>query len=237
MTERDIYKAEADIARADAARAMLALNQTFEQMPEKKTILINPIVKKAAQLENHVRDRSLPHSSKHFFRVNPRKRKNEKIRDHSAHHLPKVNLNLAADDVKRRTGFRTMSELLLYIFIICNGDFETIMKRDSSLTWFEEFFMHFEYKWGRTLSRLWDCQKVYGPRAKYLLKVINSKYQTEQSARQSWPVYASYEEDKKLRKDKWEMKYSNERIVMWDMTNINAYAFSDADLQRLTYSK
>jgi hypothetical protein len=54
-------------------------------------------------------------------------------------------------------------------------------------------------------------------------------------AQQSWPVYASYEEDKELRKNKWGMKYENERIVMWDMTNIDAYGFSDADLQKLTY--
>ena len=26
------------------------------------------------------------------------------------------------------------------------------------------------------------------------------------------------------------------RVVMWDMTNIPAYAFSDADLNRFTYS-
>ncbi len=57
-----ITKSMADIARADAAHAMLALNQIFKQTPENKIIPINPIVKRAAQLENHVRDRSLPHS-------------------------------------------------------------------------------------------------------------------------------------------------------------------------------
>ncbi len=232
-----MFKAQMDIAHEDAAHAMLALNQTFEQMPENMAIPINPMVKRAAQLENHMRDPSLPQSNKQFFRVNPQKRKNEKVRGISSYHLPNVNLNLPDEEVKRRTGFGTMSQLLSYIFIICDGNVDTIMKRNTSLTWFEEYFMHFEYKWGRTLSRMWDCQKLYGPRNKYLVKAINSKYQIEQRARQSWSVYALFEEDKKLRKDKWELKYPNERIVMWDMTNINAYAFSDADLQRLTYSK
>ena len=52
-----------------------------------------------------------------------------------------------------------------------------------------------------------------------------------------WPVYAYFEEDKLLRKDKWHVKYAKQRIVMLDMTNIDAYGFLDADLQRLTYSK
>lgn len=97
--------------------------------------------------------------------------------------------------------------------------------------------MHFEYKWGRTLTRLWDAEQVYGPNRRYLRKVIGDKYEIERRARDSWPVYASHEEDVEIRKDKWDLKYPNERIVMWDMTNINAYGFSDADLQRLTYSK
>ena len=59
----------------------------------------------------------------------------------------------------------------------------------------------------------------------------------ERQAMQRWPVYASFEEDKQLRKDTWNVKYAGQRIVMWDITNIDAYGFSDADLQRLTYSK
>ena len=102
-----------------------------------------------------------------------------------------------------------------------------MLRRNSSLTWFEEWFLHFEYKWGRTLPRLRDLRKV-----------IAAKYNIERRARNSWPVYASYEEDRKLRNSsKWDHKYPDERVVMWDMTNIEAYAFSDADLQRLTYSR
>ena len=91
--------------------------------------------------------------------------------------------------------------------------------------------MHFEYKWGRTLTRLWrDTEKTYGPQRKYISKVINSMYSIECKARQIWPAYASYEEDKEIGKNKWDLKYTNERLVMWDMTDIGAYAFSDADL-------
>jgi hypothetical protein len=51
-------------------------------------------------------------------------------------------------------------------------------------------------------------------------------------------VYVSHEEDIALRKPKWSDKYPRgQRVVMWDMTNIEAYGFSDTDLSRLTYSK
>jgi hypothetical protein len=98
--------------------------------------------------------------------------------------------------------------------------------------------MHFEYKWGRTLNRYWDAQKVYGPKQGILGKIVALKYQLESKARQRWPAYASHEEDLKLRQPKWNEKYRrDERIVMWDMTNIEAISFSAADIQRLTYSK
>ena len=37
--------------------------------------------------------------------------------------------------------------------------------------------------------------------------------------------------------DKWSAKYDGKRPVFWDMTNIPACVFSDADLNRITYSK
>ena len=149
-----------------------------------------------------------------------------------------MDLSIEDDEVKRRTGFPTLAALLTYIFIACNGDIGLIMRRNTSLTWFEEWFLHFEYKWGRTLPRLWDAEKTYGPLRRDLRKVVAAKYNIERRARNSWPVYASYEEDRKLRdSSKWDHKYPTERVVMWDMTNIEAYAFSDADLQLLAYSK
>ena len=58
----------------------------------------------------------------------------------------------------------------------------------------------------------------------------------------NWPRYVTFEEDCKLHKPKWNAKYGGlnskdpVRVVMWDMTNIPVYAFSDADLNRFTYS-
>ena len=56
-------------------------------------------------------------------------------------------------------------------------------------------------------------------------------------------MFVSYEEDKALRKPKWNLKYRKDgpagkvRLIMWDMTGIDANRFESADLQRVTYSK
>jgi len=113
---------------------------------------------------------------------------------------------------------------------------EEISKKEKA--WFEEWFLHFEYKWGRTLARLWDAAVVYGPIRRDIQRAIANKYTIERDARQRWPRYASHSEDMRIRKPKWNNKYRrDQRVVMWDMTNITAYGFTDADLQRLTYSK
>ena len=108
---------------------------------------------------------------------------------------------------------------------------------DTVLTWFEEWFFHFEYKWGRTLKRLVDAKKYYGPQEKYLRRGVARKYSIEQHAVSTWPTYASFAEDRELRRAKWNRKYEGVRPVMWDMTNIPAFGFSDAGYNRITFSK
>ena len=110
--------------------------------------------------------------------------------------------------------------------------------RSSSLTWYEEWFLHCEYQWGRALTRVSDVKAVYGVnRNNTVLDIASKKYDTELSALLSWPIYASYDEDVKTRSAKWGQKYREQRPIMWDMTNIPAYSFSDADFQRLTFSE
>ena len=46
-------------------------------------------------------------------------------------------------EVKGRTRFKTLPLLLSYIAVVCNGDMERIMECETSLTWFEEWFLFF----------------------------------------------------------------------------------------------
>ena len=68
-------------------------------------------------------------------------------------------------------------------------------------------------------------------------KIFDHKTYLVLCCQSSWPTYVSYEEDKALRKEKWDAKYAKKRIVMWDDTNI-AFNFKpgSAKNQRTTYS-
>ena len=124
----------------------------------------------------------------------------------NADRVPEVTTNTPDDEVKRRTGFQTMNHLLLYVFAACNGVHKRMVARDTILTWFEEWFFHFEYKWGRTITCLLDVKKIYGPDKRYLRKVIVQKYSIEHHAKLIWPIYASYAEDCEMHRSKWNTK-------------------------------
>jgi hypothetical protein len=55
----------------------------------------------------------------------------------AAHSPPQVDLTVRDDEVKRRNGFPTLSSLLLYVFVVCDDNVASVLKRASPLTWFE----------------------------------------------------------------------------------------------------
>ena len=136
---------------------------------------------------------------------------------------PIVDLRMQDSEVKRRTGFRSKEALLSYIFVVCDGDIKTVQMRSSSLTWFEEWFMHFEHEWGRPTPRWEDVVAVFGVHPREATTIFDQKIDMEIRTQQSWPPYASYNEDLLLcNTKKWGNKYNDEHPVMWDMTNIPA---------------
>jgi hypothetical protein len=97
--------------------------------------------------------------------------------------------------------------------------------------------LYLEYQNGKWITRLVDLEAGYGIDTMAALALVNHKCEMDVCALNSWPKYASYEEDMILRcKDKW-VQYDKTRLIMWDMTNVPAFQFTDSDLQRLTYSK
>ena len=128
--------------------------------------------------------------------------------------------------------------MLKYIMIVCNGDFKIMTTTESHLTWFEEWMLFFEMMWGKTHTRVEDLTGKYRvEKNKTFYTIINAKLDLVLSCRKSWPTYASFEEDATLRKEKWDEKYENVRVVMWDDTNIPfSFKPSSAQGQKLTYS-
>ncbi|KAL9182228.1 hypothetical protein ACHAXT_012880 [Thalassiosira profunda] len=141
------------------------------------------------------------------------------------------------DEVKRRTGFDSLNTLLAYIILINNGDVDRIRRRHSPLTWFEEYFLFFEWKMNETTRRQKDVCANWGLDSHQVITLKDSMLAAEREAVLSWPTFASYEEDRALRdREKWS-RYDEHRTIMWDMTNVTAVQFGDASLQRSTYNE
>ena len=219
-----ITQTKCDQLEADLASVNLARCQDWEHNSGEKHIAINPMVKRKADLDVHQELPSFMSEGPRFFKTGLVQPKNKKQRQEHSVLPPTVGLDLSDEEVKRRTGFPTLGHLLSYIFIVCNGDIDVVMDRRSVLTWFEAWFMHFEFKWGRTLARAKDVSATYGPNPSVVRKEIALKYEIERRARDRWPTYATYDEDLRLRnEEKWGAKYNGLRPVMWDMANITPH--------------
>ena len=91
----------------------------------------------------------------------------------------------------------------------------------------EEWYFFFEYMYGRTIVSWRAAADKYGPKTDYLLNAFRLKLNILRRSRDRWPTFVSYEEDKALRKPKWDHKYREGaagkiRLIMWDMTGIDA---------------
>ena len=104
------------------------------------------------------------------------------------------------------------------------------------MTWSEEWFLYFQWKWGRestTLTLLKDSFKM--PKST-IRRILRHKLNAVLEARKRWPRFATLEKDVTLMSAWWLNKYGEKRVIMWDDTNINIPAASDAHLNRQTYS-
>ena len=147
--------------------------------------------------------------------------------------------SLSECEVKRRAGFHGgVKAVLRYLILVCNGDFGCMTSTASThMTWFEEWFLYLEVVYGKTWTRWQDVLKMYNICERTFYHVLDSKIQLVKRCRNSWPRFASHEEDVKLRGQKWNEKYGNKRCILWDDTN-GPFTFkpSTALNQRRTWS-
>mmetsp|Transcript_31596 Transcript_31596/g.76333 ORF Transcript_31596/g.76333 Transcript_31596/m.76333 type:complete len:492 (-) Transcript_31596:28-1503(-) len=147
--------------------------------------------------------------------------------------------DLNPSEVKRRTGFRDLPNLLSYAMVVCGGDLECLFATSSKLTWLEEWLFFFEFKYGRTACRWQDFAQMYKCREKTLRGILKQKLLQEHGSRNRWPMYATYEEDAKLRDREWDVYFDpsdGERIIMHDATGLPWQCPTDAALQRALFS-
>jgi DDE superfamily endonuclease len=138
--------------------------------------------------------------------------------------------------VKNTTGFPSKIALVAFIAIVSDGNIETITKTITNMTWLEEWYVYYEFVWGRSERRWVDIERKYNKSERTLRRLFDYKRYLHRKCRESWPIYATIEEDMRLRQAKWTDRYGNERVVMWDNTNVPLYQPSSPDAQRNTYS-
>lgn len=241
--QKIVLAALLELEKANTVHATKAVQQMAEETCQDNVPINASVQQEAGMPTKKGNADSVAKPNRHFFHSDPIKKDAGK-RKLAADSDPSVYLGMPDSEVKRRTGFPSEIALIAYIFVVCNGDIDIITKRETSLTWYEEWFLHFEYIWGKSLTRLVDLEASpasggYGIHQYYIEKIIHAKYEIEFCALLSWPLFATYEEDVAMRsrKDRWKNKYRGMRPIMWDMTNITAYGFTDADLQRLTFNQ
>ena len=90
--------------------------------------------------------------------------------------------------------------MLAFIVVICNGNFNGITYATSTMSWYEEWLFYFEFVLGKTCRRWVDAASAmnYDLDPHSLRKIFDRKLQAVLLCRKSWPIYASYKEDKTL---------------------------------------
>jgi len=117
---------------------------------------------------------------------------------------PRIALeSITSDDIKVTAGFPSKFALLSFVFIVCNGDNDVVMQKETLLTWFEEWLACFQWIWGRESMTEELLAKSFGIHRKTLAKILESKQQFVLAARQRWPQFAGFEEDCALCSEKW----------------------------------
>ena len=104
--------------------------------------------------------------------------------------------SLCPFEVAARTGFVDAGLLLSFTLLVCNGDIDMMTKRVSELTWYEEWFLYYEYIWGRSITNRTTSMAAFGIKdPKIVRRVIMSKLRMVLHARKMWPKYVNMKED------------------------------------------
>ncbi len=227
----------------------LALQQTVEMTAihngEQLLSDINPNVRKASGLSVHERQKSSKQSTdrrsvKRFRPVKGVTKRRHGGKDPYKYRPCIYNMqNLKPTKVKKNTGFCELRELLCFVALVCDGDFSKMTKRCSYLSWLEEWFFYFHMIYGHGLVRWYDYADKYEISQYILRRVFREKLATVIHSRRQWPLFATYAEDIKLRKDSWNELFPPQngvRVIEHDTTDTRMLKPSDPALQRALYN-
>ena len=141
-----LMAAKAEQLSSELAQSNAVIQQMVESNVDKSNLPINPHILQSMGVRLFRGNaEEMRVEGKPFFHMTP-------IEDTGSNSIPRrhclfndepiVDLTISDKEVFRRTGFASLSALLAYIFVVTNSDIDKILHRVSSLTWFEEWFLH-----------------------------------------------------------------------------------------------
>jgi hypothetical protein len=65
-------------------------------------------------------------------------------------------------EIKVRTGFPSLHVMMSFIIVATDGSIAAMTTTVSSLSWFEEWLLYFEWLWGRTATSFEALKLKYG---------------------------------------------------------------------------
>jgi len=210
---------------------LLAQQQTVEihdiESGMYQLLEMNPCVRAAAGLDVHLKnDLRDDCDNKKLVTKITRKQPTMLRRNYTMEECTFTMDELMAEEVNGRTGFANIRDLLVFVAIVCNGDFERCTHQTSYLCWLEEWFFFFEMMYGRSGNRWLDFQRSYRISKSILRHIFKEKLQMVLTVRNIWPSYVTHGEDQLFRKQTWDDHFRRQnaetmpRLVMHDNTDI-----------------
>jgi hypothetical protein len=113
--------------------------------------------------------------------------------------------SIKKNEIREKTGFRNCAVMPSFIIVICNGSVETMSETQTTLSWFEEWFLLRLYSKG--FIRWCNYAREHQKSEKQLRNIFASKLRILYNCRNTWPKFASYDEDIALQGSRWDEYY------------------------------
>ena len=82
---------------------------------------------------------------------------------------------LTNNELKYRTGFSSLKDLMGYLIVVTDGNFDSLSNKSSYCTWFEEWMMFFELLRGNVTLTMKGLTFIYGISLKTVKNIIGEK--------------------------------------------------------------
>ena len=124
-----------------------------------------------------------------------------------------------------------MFSLLSFAVVVCNGGLVQMMQKESSMTWFEDWLLYFQWEWGRETTTLPLLKDFFKTSDSMICRVLRQKLNTVLEARKRLPRFVTLYEDVIQMSSWWLNTQGAKKVILWDDTkhiSISAARYEDS---------